>query len=190
MNKEWLITDTHFDHENIGVYCDRPNGWEELIIRNWTRIVKPEDVVIHLGDVAVGNKRELKTLLDSLPGTKILVIGNHDTHSAPWFMRNGFAFATDALAYQGVTFSHKPSDTLFDDTDINIHGHVHNTLWTPHKEFSRLLAIEHAGYKPVDLRKWINMARSSRKWADYRRTWKVPEVTGRKNNGKLAKTDD
>jgi hypothetical protein len=23
----WIIADTHFFHENIGRYCDRPEGW-------------------------------------------------------------------------------------------------------------------------------------------------------------------
>lgn len=182
MNKEWLITDTHFDHENIGVFCDRPDGWMDKIIKNWQRIVKPEDVVVHLGDVQVGRGHNLKNLMASLPGTKILVIGNHDTKSPPWYMRNGFAFACDLIAYKGVTFSHHPLRSLIEGTDINVHGHVHNTAWNPTEDFQRLLAIEHVNYSPVDLWKWINMARSEEKWREYRRTWKIPVVEGRKHN--------
>jgi calcineurin-like phosphoesterase family protein len=155
----------------------------DILDRNWRQVVQPGDVVIHLGDVAVGHKRELKTYLDSLPGTKILVMGNHDTHSTLWYMRHGFAFATYAISYQGVTFTHVPVETLFPGTDLNIHGHIHNSPWFPTKEFQRLLAIEHVGYRPVDLRKWVNMARSSRRWHDYLSTWRgvIPRIERRTN---------
>lgn len=184
MNKEWLITDTHFDHENIGVYCDRPDGWMDKIIRNWRLIVKPEDTVIHLGDVQVGRGHDLLSLMNSLPGTKVLVIGNHDTKSSLWYMRNGFAFAADAFAYKQATLTHHPADSLIADTDINIHGHVHNALWEPKHPFQRLLAIEHVDYKPVDFIKWLNMARSEGKWKEYRRSWKVPVIEGKRHNSK------
>lgn len=184
MNKTWLITDTHFDHDNIGVYCDRPDGWMDRILRNWRQLVKPEDLVIHDGDVQVGHGHKLLDLMNSLPGTKVLVMGNHDTKSLTWYMRNGFAFACEALAYQGITFTHHPSDMLFPDTDINIHGHVHNSVWHPTQPFQRLLAIEHVGYKPVDLLKWSSMARSAEKWQQYMRSWKVPNVVKKLVNGR------
>lgn len=185
MNKEWLIADTHFDHENIGVYCDRPNGWMDKIVRNWQQIIKPEDTVIHLGDVQVGRGHNLANLMSSLPGTKVLIIGNHDTKSSLWYMRNGFAFAADAFAYKGTTLTHHPAEQLFVGTDVNIHGHVHNTFWEPKQPFQRLLAIEHVDYRPVDFTKWLGMARSENKWREYKKTWKVPIINGRKNNVNL-----
>jgi calcineurin-like phosphoesterase family protein len=169
MNKTWLITDTHFDHDRIGVYCDRPDGWMDKILKNWRDIVKDEDTVIHLGDVQVGHKQSLDALLKSLPGMKILVRGNHDQASKLWYMRNGFQFACDGISFAGVTFTHRPVNSLYDGTDLNIHGHVHNSAWNPTKPFHRLLAIEHVDYRPVDLLKWVNMARSERHWADYRK---------------------
>lgn len=184
MNKDWLLTDTHFDHFNIGVYCDRPDGWMDLILKNWREIVKPEDTVWHLGDVQVGRKHPLLDLLNSLPGTKILIKGNHDTQSHLWYMRNGFAASMDAAAYQRVTLTHQPSNSLFGGTDLNIHGHVHNSLWTPTKDFQRLLAIEHVDYKPVDFMKWTNMARSPEKWAQYMKSWRVPNVTDKMRNSR------
>jgi len=33
-DRTWIISDTHFFHENIGRYCDRPDGWLETIIEN------------------------------------------------------------------------------------------------------------------------------------------------------------
>lgn len=182
--KEWLITDTHFDHDNIGVYCARPDGWMDLILKNWREMVKPEDVVIHLGDVKVGGKHKLTEILYSLPGKKILVKGNHDNESLMWYMRNGFDAAVDGMRYHGVTFTHEPSVSLYEYTDINIHGHVHNSDWTPLKPFSRLLALEHVDYRPVDLMKFIGLCRSPEKWKNFVSSWKTrPAIQGKTRNG-------
>lgn len=162
----------------------------DKIIRNWQQIVKPEDLVIHLGDVQVGRGHNLLDLMNSLPGTKVLVMGNHDTKSPTWYMRNGFAFAADAFAYKQVYLTHHPADMLIPNTDVNIHGHVHNSVWEPKHPFQRLLAIEHVEYRPVDFLKWVNMARSEEKWRLYRKTWKVPVIDGRKRNARPDTIDN
>jgi calcineurin-like phosphoesterase family protein len=170
--REWIITDTHFDHDNIGVYCARPDGWMDQILRNWRAIVQPEDLVIHLGDVKVGNRHKLTELLYSLPGTKVLIRGNHDNESLTWYMRNGFVAAMDGMAYKQVTFSHRPLNSLYDGTDINIHGHEHNSEWKPNKPFQRLLALEYVGYRPVAFDKFTAMCRTPEKWDKFVATWK------------------
>lgn len=60
-------------------------GWEnhaDKIRANWKRLVKDEDTVILAGDLSWGLKieeaREDFAFLDSLPGKKILLKGNHD----------------------------------------------------------------------------------------------------------------
>jgi calcineurin-like phosphoesterase family protein len=184
--KEWLITDTHFDHDNIGVYCARPDGWHDLILKNWREIVKPEDVVFHLGDVQVGRKHKLTELLYSVPGTKVLIRGNHDNESCMWYMRNGFSAAVDGMKYHGVTFTHQPETSLYSGTDINIHGHVHNSEWKPMHAFQRLLALEYVNYRPVDMLKFINMARSKSKWEEFVKTWAPrPRIDEKRKNAVL-----
>ena len=78
----YFIADTHFNHENIIKYCNRPfkntEEMNEYIIKKWNSVVKSEDIVYHLGDVGFGTIDELKKLLAKLNGTKILVMGNHD----------------------------------------------------------------------------------------------------------------
>ena len=60
-------------------------GWEnyvERLERNWRRVVQPEDTVVVAGDVSWAMKLEntLKDFqfIDSLPGQKYLMKGNHD----------------------------------------------------------------------------------------------------------------
>lgn len=175
--REWLITDTHFDHDNIGVYCARPDGWMNKIIKNWRDLVAPEDVVFHLGDVKVGSRHKLTELMYGLPGRKVLIKGNHDNESLMWYMKNGFDAAIDGMAYKHVTFTHHPVNSLYDGTDLNVHGHVHNSAWTPNKPFQRLLALEYVGYKPILMDKFLAMCRSEEKWKKFVGTWKpVPRI--------------
>jgi len=83
--KTWFTADTHFCHENIIKYCNRPfRDWKEMdraLISNWNSVVAKEDVVYHLGDFAFG--REAKTawlpmLANELQGKIHLIKGNHD----------------------------------------------------------------------------------------------------------------
>ena len=74
----WIISDTHFFHENIGKYCSRPDNWQELIVKNWNDLVSPDETVLHLGDFALGNKTNFDLLTGMLKGRLFLIQGNHD----------------------------------------------------------------------------------------------------------------
>ena len=78
----YFIADTHFNHTNIIKYCNRPfkntDEMNKYIIKKWNSVVKQTDTVYHLGDVGFGKFEELKTLVGSLNGRKILLRGNHD----------------------------------------------------------------------------------------------------------------
>jgi calcineurin-like phosphoesterase family protein len=163
----WLITDTHFFHKNIINFCGRPQDFTEKIIKNLKYYVKPQDNIIHLGDVIFGEEKQLKGIMDSIPGKKILVRGNHDKHTYSWYQNNGFDFVCDLLVLHKVALSHKPI-RLPDGCDYNIHGHFHNISedkWEPSlKELLTkqhyLLKLEHH-YKPIDLMQIRNALRSN-----------------------------
>ena len=61
---KYFIADTHFNHENIIKYCNRPfqNSKEmnEYIVNKWNSVVTKNDIVYHLGDVGFGSTEELK----------------------------------------------------------------------------------------------------------------------------------
>ena len=99
MKNIWFISDTHFRHEAILGFKDyagltvRPfasaDEMDQQMIDNWQSVVKPGDVVYHLGDVLFGhNKVEwLEANFTKLNGTKHLILGNHDNPKflAPFF---------------------------------------------------------------------------------------------------------
>lgn len=78
----FFTSDTHFGHERIISLCNRPfssvEEMNEVMIERWNTVVKPDDVVIHLGDVALGKIAETLPLIGRLNGYKVLVPGNHD----------------------------------------------------------------------------------------------------------------
>lgn len=123
--------------------------------------MKPEDLVIHLGDVAIGRRQAVKDILTSLPGRKVLVLGNHDrSHGPDWWMNQGFDFACQAMKYRNCWLTHEPSPTLPEGCILNIHGHLHNFEREVHpnykaQPFQRLFAIEYTDYRPVSFDKFL-----------------------------------
>ncbi|MEL7644827.1 MAG: metallophosphoesterase [Anaerolineaceae bacterium] len=85
----WIISDTHFFHENIGKYCNRPERWQELIIKNWNDRVSPDDTILHLGDFALGKKSQIELLAGMLNGSLLLIQGNHDQLSQSFCEAHG-----------------------------------------------------------------------------------------------------
>lgn len=159
----YLFSDSHFNHENIATYCKRPANFTEIIIQRWNEIVKPEDLVIHLGDVMIGKKAEW--IIPSLTGRKVLIRGNHDREKgSQWWMEHGFDFCCEAMVYRRCWLTHEPyrGETLPYGCEVNIHGHLHNFMETSNhaKEFQakpwhRLFACEYTDYRPIEFNKFL-----------------------------------
>lgn len=147
----FLITDTHLGHQNMLKSCGRPARFTNLILDNCRKIVKSNDTLIHLGDVA-WNAEELMRFM-KLPGRKILVRGNHDKKSTSYYMDVGFALVVDSMTMtlQGIRmlFSHAPQ--YGHTADINIHGHQHDLHYEDVFHRYWPLALEHMGYRPLPL---------------------------------------
>jgi calcineurin-like phosphoesterase family protein len=58
----YLISDTHFDHQNIIKYCHRPfrdvRQMNKAMMRNWNNTVKARDTVYFLGDWTYGRRHK------------------------------------------------------------------------------------------------------------------------------------
>lgn len=123
----WITTDTHFGHNNLVTkYKCRPETFSDDLYNAWKTQVKPEDTVIHLGDVSFDTNWLLRVA--ELPGKKILVRGNHDTKTGSWYLEHGWSFVCTSFSTRvegiDIIFSHEP---LMKHTfDINVHGHLHN----------------------------------------------------------------
>lgn len=85
-NRLYFTSDTHFGHNNIIDYQNRPfkdaDEMDETLIENWNRVVPENGIVYHLGDFALSSSERAGKILDQLNGREIYLIkGNHE-HSA------------------------------------------------------------------------------------------------------------
>lgn len=80
---EFIISDLHFNSDNIIRYCNRPftdaEDAKRQMIHNWNRVVGIHDTVYVLGDFIMGAPETVPSILNDLNGHIILVRGNHDT---------------------------------------------------------------------------------------------------------------
>lgn len=78
----WFTSDTHFSHNNIIRYCERPftniQEMNEKLIHNWNSVVNENDIVFHLGDFGFDSIENLRNIRNKLNGTIYLIRGNHD----------------------------------------------------------------------------------------------------------------
>jgi calcineurin-like phosphoesterase family protein len=161
LRKRWIIADTHWYHVNMKKYCNRPGNFGDKIIKQWKHLVNEKDIVFHLGDVIFGKKQQLTEILQDLPGTKVLIKGNHDRrHSDNWFIDAGFAVVCRSITLRlngtKVLLTHAPYAIHYKNT-INVHGHFHNN---PKKKWERgsvklltdhhyLFVLEKTNYTPI-----------------------------------------
>lgn len=162
MQEIFLISDTHFNHidrktgeDNIAKYCGRPKDWKNMTINNWNRVVKKDDVVLHLGDFGFGGKEDNIKITDQLNGKIYMVQGNHDRHSVGWYRDVGITlikkpFVIDGMDFTPIIFSHaqKPCKSEM----INIHGHQHEkvpflTNWLGNIHIN--MSVEQINYTPM-----------------------------------------
>lgn len=82
MGRDLYIADWHYGDADIIDYDDRPflnvGEMNQALIANWKSAVEPEDTVYVLGDMFQCSMFESVRVLDTLPGKKVLVPGNHD----------------------------------------------------------------------------------------------------------------
>lgn len=154
----YFIADTHFKHANIIKYCNRPykttSEMNRDIIRKWNEVVKPDDLVYHLGDVSFRIKRHrLSKIINALNGEKILVSGNHDKNTTRFYLDAGFSkvYREPIVLNNKFLLSHKP---IADSNLFNVHGHTHNSFRESYLEyFSTCVSLENIGYRPISLDK-------------------------------------
>lgn len=153
----WVISDTHFGHENIIEFCDRPfhntHEMNQCILENWNSVVKPQDKIYHLGDVYMGmSKGYIENLLQRLNGHKRLILGNHDNGKDQILHR--YFEKIDVWRCFGkekLLLTHVPvhPSSIEKKEWTNIHGHIHQNK-SPEGRY-RNACVEWTNYTPVNL---------------------------------------
>ena len=113
LNKIWVLGCTHLGHTKIIGYCNRPfdtvDEQDDKIMKNWNKVVKKNDIVIHLGDFCFGIAKSYTMMLN---GKKYLVMGGHD-YTTRIKKEDGFEEVCDRIDLRlgkslFITFDHYP----------------------------------------------------------------------------------
>ena len=152
----FFTADTHFgDHRTINIQC-RPfadvAAMDDAIVTSWNEVVRPEDEVWHLGDVA-RRSGDVAALLERLNGIKHLVRGNNDGpgtgDAAGWASVQDYA----ELTQDGVllVLCHYPfrSWNAQHRRSINLHGHSHGKLKPMPRQFD--VGVDAQSFRPTTL---------------------------------------
>lgn len=148
MSDIYFTSDTHFCHQPEFLW--KPRGFSsveemnEAIIERWNSIVKPNDIVYHLGDTMLNDNEKGIEYFKRLNGQIFLIFGNHDSEARRNLL---FSECRDKMlggwyAYQIkynkmiIYMSHYPTLTANYDVEMNKHftQHVLNICGHTHKK--------------------------------------------------------
>ncbi len=161
--KHYLTADEHYDHEKIISYEHRPFATVEEMNRvlwsNYTRLVRPEDCCIHVGDLS-WNK---KLFLDGQEwnGYDVFLRGSHDNPAR-------YKITSLTLRYKGhnIQVVHNPDDVDLMAPGLAFVGHVHRAwLWkflTP-DVLAINVGVDVHRYAPVELNALMGIAKTANK---------------------------
>lgn len=107
---DWFYSDPHFGHSKIVELAGRPfadiDEHDAILVRRYNERVRPDDVVLWLGDAFLCPTERARTIVAQLNGRKLSLVGNHDAHrSARWLARLGFVVVEGELLLQLGTHS-------------------------------------------------------------------------------------
>lgn len=153
----FFTADEHYFHNNIINYCDRPfDSWSEMndeIIRKHNERVSENDVVYHLGDFTLKEKKFAESVISQLNGKHIFIKGSHDY----WNKDLPFLIEVEARScylvlchYAMLTWprSHYGSIQLF--------GHSHGKLGSQYPKKQMDVGVDTNNFYPYSLDEIIN----------------------------------
>lgn len=165
----WFTSDTHFGHENVLGFCDRPWGtiqaMNDELIDNINRLVAPDDNLYHLGDysfkMTVDQARDLRRKIRCR--NIHLVSGNHDKDWTQPAVRGTFVCEPPIKVLKDGThklvLSHYPISDWQGrgHGSIHLHGHIHS-VGPAYNEANRDrgifrydVGVDANGFRPVSL---------------------------------------
>ena len=93
----WIASDHHHHHKKLGEFEPSRiiratelgfDNFENMLIDNHNKLVKPDDLVLFLGDFSFASPSPAH----QYNGRKIIIIGNHDTRGDHAYYTAGFEF--------------------------------------------------------------------------------------------------
>ena len=163
----WFISDLHLNHANIIKYDNLDfssiEEHDETIVNNWNKLVKPDDLVFHLGDFCFGGSDTVKKFINRLNGQKVFIKGNHEKPLCNYLKSAGLRWY-DYLEikvldedlprkWQDICLFHYPIYEFNKGHHGSwmIHGHCHgNCEWSQNSNYKIMdVGANVIGFKPI-----------------------------------------
>ncbi len=186
----FFTADTHFNHNNIRVFCNRPFAtMEEMdakLIENWNNKITKKDEVYILGDFAWKNHCHF---IMALNGKKHLILGNHDKASS--------------IVYKNFTSVNQILQKAFDKTLVimchfpmrswngrvhgswHLFGHVHGRLNNDLYPRTYDVGIDNNNYTPIEWTELKNIIINREDYKNYN-VYKHRKIDENLKNGELT----
>lgn len=164
MSKTYFISDTHFNHVNIIKYCNRPfenvEEMKDYIIKQWNSVVKADDIVWFLGDLALGNRETCREIVSKLNGRKRMVKGNHDNWTDDFYRSIGIEYVSKypVILKGKIVLCHTPPEKV-EGNYFYIFGHVHDKITQieiDNPNQCKCVCVERTDYKPIKVPEYDN----------------------------------
>lgn len=152
MNQIWVGSDWHLWNTNSNYAHPYRSDTEikQFIDKIDALPIQKDDLVLFLGDFADiidPDPYKIRWILDKIPGTKIMVYGNHDIEDMSFWLTAGFDGVADMVTIHHMIFTHFPIHV--GEEYINFHGHLHTekfsqldarwvNVYNPNMPFTRL----------------------------------------------------
>src|ERR1035437_7015608 len=159
----YFTSDNHFWHANVIRFCSRPfssvEEMNEVMIKNWNDIVKPEDTIYCLGDFSLA-ARPVEDYTKRLMGTKYLVPGNHDfCHSYNKKSRSTENMAKWVAKYEEWGWKVLPEQTTLDIPGVAIVNMCHHPY-----TLTGIGDDKYEKWRPKDDGRWLLCGHIHEKW--------------------------
>ena len=154
----WIWSDLHLGHEHSRTVFGRPfrtaAAADEAMIEAWYVEVAEDETIICLGDITVDGEAlaHHQQWWQKAPGTKWLVLGNHDVDPVNQirpFKIDHTAVTVYAAGDPPLLLTHVPLLQVPHGA-VNVHGHVHERESpTPNRHVN--VSVEQLNYRPAKL---------------------------------------
>lgn len=129
----YFTSDLHLGHENVLRFHHRPfadvQEMNRVLITNYNAVVRPEDTVYILGDLAYKiSVQDANALIAKLNGKKYLIRGNHDKNYDVSLFEEICDYKDVAACARHFALMHYPimSWKQMHRGSIHLHGHIHS----------------------------------------------------------------
>ena len=167
----YFTADTHFGHENIIDYCNRPftcaRDMQAFMINAWNNVVGHNDRVYHLGDFGFLNHSTFEHILSKLNGEVYLIRGNHDQDYVEKVVDHTFRYHEFKFSsfhqYRNSTLEvalfHYPIERWhhMKRDMIHLHGHVHGNMGVVTAPNRIDVGVDNWEYAPVSVEQIKNV---------------------------------